>query len=111
MITVHFVAQHPPSGPGSATVQAKPGKSLMQAAQAGGVDGIAADCGGSLTCATCHVMVREPWASQLPPATAEERGMLDFTATPAQAHSRLACQITLTDALDGLVVDLPAKQY
>ena len=42
----------------------------MQAAQSGGVDGIAADCGGSLTCATCHVMVREPWASQLPPPDA-----------------------------------------
>lgn len=59
----------------------------------------------------CHVRVREPWASQLPPPSAEERGMLDFTAEPAQANSRLACQITLTDALDGLTVDLPATQY
>lgn len=111
MITVHFIAHQQPSGPGSATVSAKPGKTLMQAAQAGGVDGIAADCGGSLTCATCHVLVREPWASQLPPPGAEEQGMLPFTAEPAQANSRLACQITLTEALSGLTVDLPGTQY
>jgi 2Fe-2S ferredoxin len=37
--------------------------------------------------------------------------MLDFAAAPRQPNSRLACQITLTDALDGLVVDLPATQY
>ncbi len=111
MITVHFIAHQQPGGPGSATVSAQPGKTLMQAAQAAGVDGIAADCGGSLTCATCHVLVREPWASQLPAVQADERGMLDFTATTAEPHSRLACQITLTDALDGLTVDLPATQY
>lgn len=117
MITVHFVA-HPsadgangPKDSGTATVQAKPGKSLMQAAQAGGVDGVAADCGGSLTCATCHVMVREPWLAQLPALHPDEDNMLDFAATPRQPHSRLACQITLTEALDGLVVDLPATQY
>lgn len=83
----------------------------MQAAQAGGVDGIAADCGGSMTCATCHVMVREPWASQLPPASADEIAMLDFTAVPRQPNSRLSCQIQLTKALDGLTVDLPTSQY
>ncbi len=83
----------------------------MQAAQSAGVEGIAADCGGSLTCATCHVMVREPWASQLPPPSADELAMLEFTAAPRLPHSRLACQIQLTEALDGLTVDLPATQY
>lgn len=111
MVTVHFVTHSPANGPVSVAVSAQPGKSLMQAAQAGGVEGVAADCGGSLTCATCHVMVREPWASQLPQAAPDERSMLDFTATPTQTTSRLACQITLTDALNGLTVDLPATQY
>ena len=83
----------------------------MQAAQSGGVDGIAADCGGSLTCATCHVMVREPWASLLPPPEADELDMLGFAAVPARPNSRLSCQIQLTDALDGLTVDLPETQY
>ncbi len=111
MITIHFIANNDPAAQGSALVKSKTGKSLMQAAHAAGVDGIAADCGGSLTCATCHVMVREPWASQLPPANADELGMLDFTALPRQPGSRLACQIQLTSALDGLTVDLPASQY
>ena len=80
-------------------------------AQSGGVDGIAADCGGMLTCATCHVFVREPWASQLPPPGTEELAMLEFTADLRRPNSRLSCQIQLTEALDGLTVDLPATQY
>ncbi|MBA4257287.1 MAG: ferredoxin [Polaromonas sp.] len=111
MVTVHFVAHPSANGADTTTVSVPAGKSLMQAAQSGGVDGVAADCGGSLTCATCHVLVREPWVGQLPPPGAEEKGMLDFTAAPAQPNSRLACQITLTDALNGLVVDLPLNQY
>lgn len=111
MITIHFIANNDPADGTSAHIQSKPGKTLMQAAQAAGVEGIAADCGGSLTCATCHVMVREPWASQLPPPGADELGMLDFTATPRQPNSRLACQIELNETLDGLTVDLPASQY
>lgn len=111
MITAHFIAHHNPADPGSAQVSAKPGESLMHAAQAGNVDGVAADCGGCLTCATCHVWVRDPWLARLPAMRPEEDGMLDFAATPRQANSRLACQIMLTDALDGLVVDLPATQY
>ena len=75
------------------------------------IAGIEAGCGGLLTCATCHVMVREPHAALLPPPGSEELGMLDFTASPRQANSRLSCQIQLTDALDGLTVDLPASQH
>ncbi len=93
------------------TIHAKPGQSLMRAAVAANLDGIAADCGGTLTCATCHVMVREPWASQLPPMTDDEDGMLDFAARARQSNSRLSCQITLTEAMDGMQVDLPASQY
>lgn len=111
MITIHF--QH--TGPGGRVtgyeVTGKPGESLMQAAVAASVDGIAADCGGLLTCATCHVMVREPHASRLPAPEAEEQSMLEFTASPRGAHSRLSCQIVLTDEHDGITVDLPASQY
>lgn len=92
-------------------LQAPAGQSLMQAAMKAGVDGIAADCGGLLTCATCHVYVSEPWASQLPPADADETGMLEFVAAPRQPGSRLSCQILMTEALDGLTVQLPARQY
>lgn len=93
------------------TLTAKPGQSLMRVATGANLDGIAADCGGSLTCATCHVMVREPWASQLPPLTPDEDSMLDFAACTREGNSRLSCQIELTQALDGMQVDLPASQY
>jgi 2Fe-2S ferredoxin len=92
-------------------ITGRTGKSLMQAAVAAGVDGIAADCGGCLTCATCHVVVDGEWAARLPVASTDEQAMLDMTATPREATSRLSCQIELTAALDGLSVRLPATQY
>ena len=93
------------------TITTKAGQSLMKAAVAGDIDGVAADCGGTLTCATCHVMVREPWLSKLPPMHPDEDGMLDFAACARQANSRLSCQIILTDAMNGMQIDLPASQY
>lgn len=107
MITIHFIDK---SGTAT-TLQCKIGQTLMQAATAANLPGIEADCGGLMTCGTCHVFVREPQASALPPAEADELAMLDFTAAPRQANSRLSCQITLTDALDGLTVDLPSSQH
>jgi len=93
------------------SIEAKTGQSMMKAAVGANIEGVAADCGGTLTCATCHVMVREPWLSQLPAMSDDEDGMLDFAACARQANSRLSCQITLTDAMDGMQVDLPASQY
>ncbi len=112
-ITIHLTG---PMGtlPGQATalaIFAKPGQSLMQAASAANVPGIAADCGGCLTCATCHVFVQEPWASTLKAPSPEETAMLDMTATPREATSRLSCQLLLTSAMDGLEVRLPQLQY
>jgi 2Fe-2S ferredoxin len=108
MIKIHLVA---PDGALTSTLEVKTGQSLMQAAVAHNVDGIAADCGGLLTCATCHVYVREPFAGQLPPPQADELGMLEFAASPRKPNSRLSCQVQLTEALDGLTVDLPESQY
>ena len=107
MIKIHLVA---PDG-AQTSLEAPAGESLMQAAVAANVTGIEADCGGLLTCATCHVYVREPFASQLPAPQEDELGMLEFTAAPRKANSRLSCQIELSPALDGLTVDLPASQH
>lgn len=108
-ITLHLYESGRPDE--ARTLQGKTGQSLMQAAVAANVDGIEADCGGLLTCATCHVYVREPFASRLPAPSGDELGMLDFTAAPRQANSRLSCQIQLTAELDGLAVDLPPSQH
>jgi len=107
-ITVHLV----PAGGGTPIdLPCATGQSLMQAAVAANVPGIEADCGGMMTCATCHVYVREDFLAQLPDMSADEDSMLDFTASPRRPTSRLSCQIPLTDALDGLTVDLPAEQH
>jgi len=111
MIAIQFVTS-PAHGTAVATeVSARPGKSLMEAAVAADIEGIAADCGGAMTCATCHVYVREPWASRLPPPKPEEMAMLEFAAMPRRSNSRLSCPIMLTAALAGITVDLPESQY
>ena len=93
------------------SLDAKIGKTLMEVATAKNIQGIAADCGGQMTCATCHVFVEEPYASRLGLPNAAEWSMLTFTATPRQPNSRLSCQITLSADLNGLHVKLPATQY
>jgi len=90
-------------------VEARAGRSLMDAAISHGVSGILADCGGCCTCATCHVYVPEEWLERLPPRSEDEEGMLEFAIDP-QDNSRLSCQIIVTDALDGLCVHLPSSQ-
>jgi 2Fe-2S ferredoxin len=110
-IHIHFMAHDVHSAGAATSVHCETGQSLMQAAVGANVKGIEAECGGLLTCGTCHVYVREPHASMLPAPGPDELGMLEFIASPRQANSRLSCQVTLTDALDGLTVDLPASQH
>jgi ferredoxin, 2Fe-2S len=107
MIRIQFIAADGSLHP----IEAATGQSLMKAATEANLKGIEGDCGGSLTCATCHVMVEPAWLSLLPPPVPDETDMLDFAATPATAQSRLACQIALSPALDGMVVRLPVRQY
>lgn len=92
------------------TIEVEPGTRVMQAAVANDVDGIVAECGGNLMCATCHVYVDEEWAERLPAISADEDEMLEAAASERRPTSRLSCQLLLTDALDGLVVHLPETQ-
>jgi 2Fe-2S ferredoxin len=94
----------------SRTVEEPDGVSAMQAAQNAGIAGIVAECGGSMMCATCHVWVREPWASRLPEKTATESEMLTMTVAERKPSSRLSCQIVLSAALDGITVEIPDRQ-
>jgi ferredoxin, 2Fe-2S len=110
-ITINFIAARAIKQGATGSFSTKIGQSIMQGATSAGIDAIAADCGGSLTCATCHVIVDPAWASALPPPSADELSMLDMTAAPRQATSRLSCQIVATSALDGIVITLPETQY
>lgn len=94
---------------GSKTIDVAPGSSLMAGAVGSEVQGIDADCGGALACATCHVYVAKEWASKLSPPTEQEIGMLEFVVNPQQ-ESRLSCQIKVDASLDGLTVDVPGTQ-
>ncbi|MDD9900944.1 MAG: 2Fe-2S iron-sulfur cluster-binding protein [Alphaproteobacteria bacterium] len=67
--------------------------------------GLKAECGGALSCATCHVYVGAKWQEKLPPATDEEQDMLD-AAFEVEDNSRLSCQILMNDDLDGLEITL-----
>lgn len=93
------------------TIEGMARQTLMKAAVAAGIDAIAADCGGTLSCATCHVLIDEPWRSRLPAPSADEDALLELTAAPREPGSRLSCQIVLDAALDGLVARLPSRQY
>ena len=91
------------------TVDAENGSTVMETAVNNDVPGILATCGGSCSCATCHVYVDESWVDKLPPAELEEEDMLD-TAHDLQENSRLSCQIKVTEELDGLIVTTPPRQ-
>ena len=86
------------------------GTSVMIGARDNDVSGIVADCGGAAACATCRVFVDDAWAGRLPPAQPLEQSMLD-AFEGEHPHQRLSCQITCTEALDGLVVHVPESQY
>lgn len=91
-------------------VEGNVGMTVMEVAKAENVPGIEAECGGACACATCHVYVDKDWVEKTGSLEEMEEDMLDF-AFDVKDESRLACQIKVTDELDGLVVTVPAKQF
>jgi ferredoxin, 2Fe-2S len=83
---------------------AEEGLSLMEVGRANDVEGIYADCGGTCSCATCHVYVDAAWMDAVGQGDEIEASMLDMVSDIVQPNSRLSCQIKLTKALDGLRV-------
>jgi len=92
------------------TIDVPSGLSVMEGAIKNMVPGIDADCGGACACATCHVYVDPEWTETVGGPSEMEQTMLDF-AEDVEDNSRLSCQITVTDALDGLIVRLPKSQH
>ena len=85
------------------------GLSVMEGAVQNNINGIDGDCGGGMSCATCHVYVKEEWFYKLEKKLDGEEDMLDQAYEPRK-NSRLSCQITVSDELDGLIVHMPEKQ-
>ena len=85
------------------------GLSVMEGAVQNNIPGIDAHCGASMACATCHVYVKEEWFDKLPKKEDGEEDMIDMAHEPNK-FSRLSCQLTVSDELEGLVVNIPEKQ-
>lgn len=96
---------------GTEAVDIADGLSVMQGAVLNDVPGINGECGGACACATCHVLIEQaPAGADLPAMSEQEDGLLNGTASPRTAASRLACQIIVGPALAGLVVRVPDTQ-
>jgi ferredoxin len=104
MTRVRFVSS---DGVRVSEVDARPGDILLAIAQADGQP-LEGTCEGNMACSTCHVIVDAEDFPRLPRASEEEEDMLDL-ASHVTRHSRLACQIRLTDDLDGLTVRIPTS--
>jgi 2Fe-2S ferredoxin len=106
MASVTYIAH----GGDRTTVDLAPGTTVKDGALEHGIDGIVGECGGNAMCATCHVYVDDGWVRRLPAMDDVEDALLDDTVSPREDGSRLGCQLTVGDDLDGLVVRLPEEQ-
>lgn len=88
-------------------VDAPVGHSLLQIAWDNKID-IEGACEGAMACSTCHVIVAPDWSDRLEEPSEDEEDMLDL-AFGLTRTSRLCCQIIMTEALDGLTVNLPPQ--
>ena len=85
------------------------GLSVMEGAVQNDIPGIDADCGGGMACATCHVYIGDEWFNKINQKSEGEDDMLDQAYEPKK-NSRLSCQITVTEELEGLTLEMPEKQ-
>ena len=91
------------------TVDVENGLSVMEGAVQNDIPGIDADCGGGMACATCHVYIGDEWFNKINQKSEGEDDMLDQAYEPKK-NSRLSCQITVTEELEGLTLEMPEKQ-
>ncbi|GAY22182.1 ferredoxin, 2Fe-2S [Sphingobium fuliginis] len=92
------------------TIDAESGVSLMEDAMRAGIAGIDADCGGACACGTCRVVIDAAWCD-LVGGPSDMEGMMLEMSPASRDGARLACQVMVTDALDGLVVTIPEEQF
>ena len=89
------------------TVDVNDGLNLMEAATANNVPHIEGECGGCLSCATCHVFVDPDWFTKTGEIDEIEDTMLEMTDVERRDNSRLSCQITASPELEGLILYVP----
>lgn len=92
------------------TIEVPVGETLMRAAVNSDIEGILGECGGACCCATCHVYVDPASMEKIPAIRDMEEQMLAYVAAPRSDHSRLACQIIVAEAMEGLTIRIPPTQ-
>ncbi len=92
------------------SAEVKDGLNLMEAATANNVPHIEGECGGCLSCATCHVFVDPEWFAKIGEIDDIEDTMLEMTDVEREDNSRLSCQIVASAALDGLILRVPEPE-
>lgn len=92
------------------TITAEIGENLMEIATHNGIDEIIGRCGGHCNCGTCHIYVDDRWLDKLSEQSLDEDMMLDGTPAERLPNSRLGCQIKLSEALDGITVQVAEVQ-
>ena len=92
------------------TIDVQNGLTVMEGAIQNDIPGIDADCGGECSCATCHVLIDADWMTKVGQPSDQEESMLDLNPD-REVNSRLSCQISVNDDLDGIIVRLPEFQY
>jgi len=90
-------------------VEARDGLTLMEPLR-DIPDGIEALCGGMCSCSTCHVFVEPQWAQKLPAAKSDEMELLEGSECYRPGESRLACQVKVSPAIEGLVLTVAPEE-
>jgi 2Fe-2S ferredoxin len=91
------------------TIEGKVGHTLMEVLRDNDLD-VEAACGGSCSCATCHVFIDDAWLAKTGTRSVDEEELVEQTTFYKGANSRLSCQIKITDALDGITLTVaPAE--
>ncbi len=91
------------------TVQVDNGLTLMEPLRELD-DGIEALCGGMCSCATCHVFVTPEWFSKLTTVHSDEQELLESTENFRAGESRLACQVKVTEAINGIRITVAPEE-
>jgi 2Fe-2S ferredoxin len=86
------------------------GDSVMNGAVQNMIDGILGECGGVMSCGTCHCHIDAKWQGKIGEPDSTELIMLEASHN-YEANSRLSCQLKVTAEMEGLTVHLPESQY
>lgn len=92
------------------TLDAASGETLMEALRDNGYDDILAICGGVCSCSSCHCYIEGEWADKMKKPSEDELQLVSGTEH-YKPNSRLSCQVTLSDDMDGMKVTIAQQDY